>query len=74
MRENLKYRNLDMGFEVLTAMVVKSSIVWDKMKYSLWKSNISEEYTSASIFSVEEQANQGTSKKQPANFSSELRK
>jgi hypothetical protein len=74
MRENLKYRNVDMGFEVLTTMVVKSSIVWDKIKSSFWKSNISEKYISASILSVGEQAKQETSKKKPANFARELRK
>jgi hypothetical protein len=51
------------GFEVLTAVVMKSTIFWDTTPYSSWKlADVSEEYI-ASIFKVEEWAKQETGMK-----------
>jgi hypothetical protein len=46
-------KKYNVGFEVLTAVVMKSSIFWDVMPCSPLKVNVSEEHI-ASIFVVEE--------------------
>jgi hypothetical protein len=53
-------------FDVLTAVVMKSSVFWDIRPYSLLKADVSEEHV-ASIFRVKEQAKQETSVKQVAS-------
>jgi hypothetical protein len=59
------------GFQVLTTVVMKSTIIWDITPYIPLKSTVSEKHV-ASIFRVEEQPKQEPSVKQVASTTKAL--
>jgi hypothetical protein len=70
--EGTAHKNNGLGFEVLTAVVMKSSIFWDIMWCCQLKVNrVSEEHV-ASIFRVEEKTEQESSMKAGCKHSNRL--
>jgi hypothetical protein len=58
--EKQTWKQTNVGFEVLTAVVMKSSIFWDIMPRSPLKVNDASEEHVASIVKIEEEAKQET--------------
>jgi hypothetical protein len=48
------------GFEILTAVIMKSTIFWYTMPWSLLKDNVSEKHNITYIFRIEEYAEEET--------------